>query len=160
MKYIKSFDYYLSVLTMLSMISLSSFASTSDEGNIHIKGSSDVSFTGKMHALASATGTFSALHASIKNIKENDDGSIEQKVEHYIKLTTGGFFRTEDIALLKSIKGQNNKYQVNVAFKIVGASQELVGYENQTFKGSGIFDLSTGTGFVDYSGSLIRNKIK
>lgn len=127
-------------------------------GNIlTIGGTSDVLFTSESMGYASASGTFSALVATITSIEPQADGTILLGSKHNFKTNDNGYFNTVDSSTLLPVANKPGIYLLITTFVVKESGGSLSGYTDQSFTGTGIINFNNNTANVRYEGTLRRN---
>ena len=127
-------------------------------GNIlTIGGTSDVLFASERMGYASASGTFSALVATISSIEPQTDGTILIGSRHNFKTNDNGYFNTVDSSTLLPVVNKPGVYLITTTFVVKESGGSLSGYTDQSFTGAGIINFNNNTANVRYEGTLLRN---
>jgi len=121
-----------------------------------IGGSSDLLFTSDTTGYPSASGTFSALVATITVFEPRSDGTIFLGSEHNFKTDDNGYFNTVDESTLYPVTDRPGVYMITTVFNIKQAEGSLSGYSNQAFNGTGIINFNNNTANVRYEGNLVK----
>jgi len=162
----------LPLLLLLSPISVTQAAgltgydsidsSANKNGNkkeyLKIGGVANVRFVDSDHAIASASGTFSSLTATVTNRTPSQDGTTIVDMTHTFLMEDGGLIVTEDKILLVPVPGRSGVFSISVDYLIVSAAGGLEGYEGQRFVSQGFIDGNNSIASVRYDGEIVRHR--
>ncbi|MFK5951193.1 MAG: hypothetical protein QM500_20755 [Methylococcales bacterium] len=146
------------ILTAIILIASINTANAFDlSGNkLTVGGTSDLLFTSDSTGYASASGTFSALVATIISFEPQSDGTIFLGSQHNFKTNDNGYINTEDKSILYPVSDKPGVYMITTTFTILESAGSLSGYTNQSFTGTGIINFNNNTANVRYEGTLNR----
>ncbi|HFD32392.1 MAG TPA: hypothetical protein ENJ28_06795 [Gammaproteobacteria bacterium] len=153
----KQVSIYTLLLAILFVTSVNaeSFYGIQGDG-LTIGGTSDLLFTSETTGYASASGTFSALVATITAFDPQSDGTIFLASEHNFKTDDNGYFNTVDKSILYPVTDRPGVYMISTVFNIKEAEGNLSGYSKQAFNGTGIINFNNNTANVRYEGHLVK----
>jgi len=153
----KNNTYKYFFITILLSLTTIAYASPQAENSLSIGGTSDLLFTSETTGYASASGTFSALVATITLFEPQSDGSIILGSSHNFKTSDNGYFNTVDISNLYPVQDKPGIYIITTTFNIKKSAGSLSGYDGGSFTGTGIINFTNNTANVRYEGSLLKN---
>lgn len=125
---------------------------------LKIGGVANVRFVDSDHAIASASGTFSSLTATVTNRTPNHDGTTTVDMTHTFLTSNGGLIVTEDKILLVPVPGRPGVFSISVDYLIISAAGGLEGYEGQRFVSQGFIDGNNSIASVRYDGEIVRHR--
>lgn len=125
---------------------------------LKIGGVANVRFVDSDHAIATASGTFSSLTATVTNRTPNGDGTTTVDMTHTFLTAEGGLIVTEDKILLVPVPGRPGVFSISVNYLVVSAAGGLEGYEGQRFVSQGFIDGNNSIASVRYDGEIVRHR--
>lgn len=150
------YNYILTTIILLTASVNSANAFNQTKNKLVIGGTSDVLFTSESTGYASASGTFSALVATITSFEPQSDGTILLGSAHNFKTSDNGYINTKDKSILYPVIDQFGVYMITTTFNIKESAGSLSGFTNQSFTGTGIINFNNNTANVRYEGLLHR----